>query len=198
MARTTGTYAAPASTWNPAVEGTAVDETDWNTLLEDMEAALTESVYTAGLGSTDNRLVRTDGTDTKKAQGSAVGCDDSGNLTGVGGVTMAGSLVNTEGALSLVNGANTDIVLPVGRFITITGPSGAFSVNGFASPVDGREIVLYNSVAQDMTISNDATSAAANRILTLTGSDVALTGVCVAKFTYSAVSSRWILTGTQG
>jgi len=192
MARTTGTYAAPASSWNPAVEGTSVDETDWNALLADIETALTESVYTSGLGSTDNRLVRVDGTDTKKVQASSITADDDG------GLTMPGSLVNTEGALSLANGANTDIVLPVGRFITITGPSGAFSINGFASPVNGREVVLYNSVAQDMTITNDATSTAANRILTLTGADVALTGVCVATFIYSAVSSRWILTGTQG
>jgi hypothetical protein len=192
MSRTTGTYAAPASSWNPAVEGTAVDETDFNDLLTDLEAALTESVYTGGLGSTDNRLLRTDGTDTKRAQGSSITADDNG------GLTMPGSLINTEGALTLANGANTDIALPVGRFITITGPTGAFSINGFASPVNGREIVLYNSVAQNMTITNDATSTAANRILTLTGADVALTGVCVAKFTYSAVSSRWILTGTQG
>lgn len=198
MARTTGTYSAPASSWHPAAEGTAVDEADWNALLVDISSALTESVYTAGLGSSDNVLLRTDGTDTKKAQGSPVSVDDSGNLTGVGGLTMSGSLVNTEGALSLSNGANSDITLPAGRFITITGPTGAFSINGFASPVNGRDIVLYNSVAQNMTITNDATSTAANRILTLTGADVALTGVCVAKFTYSAVSSRWILTGTQG
>jgi hypothetical protein len=198
MARTTGTYAAPASSWNPAVEGTPVDETDWNTLLDDVEAALTESVYTAGLGSTDNRLLRTDGTDGKKAQASGIGCDDNVDLTLIRSITHSGNLINTEGALTLANGANTDIALPVGRFITITGPTGAFSITGFASPVNGREIVLYNSVAFDMTITNDATSTAANRILTLTGSDVALTGVCVAKFTYSAVSSRWILTGTQG
>lgn len=198
MSRTSGTYSAPASSWNPAVEGTSVDETDWNDLLDDLESALTESVYTGGLGSSDNVLLRTDGTDAKKAQGSAVSVDDSGNLTGVGGLTMTGSLVNTEGALSLSNGANSDITLPAGRFITITGPTGSFSVTGFASPTNGREIVLYNSVAQNMTITNDATSTAANRILTLTGADVALTGVSVATFIYSAVSSRWILTGTQG
>lgn len=192
MSRSSGTYTAPVNSFNPAVEGTVVDETDWNSTLDDIEAALTESVYTAGLGSTDNRLLRTDGTDTKKAQGSSITADDDG------GLTMPGSLMNTEGALTLANGANSNITLPVGRFITITGPTGSFSISGFASPANGREIVLYNSVAQNMTITNDATSTAANRILTLTGSDVALTGVCVAKFTYSAVSSRWILTGTQG
>jgi len=192
MSRTTGTYTAPASSWNPAVEGTPVDETDWNALLDDIESALTESVYTSGLGSTDNMLVRTDGTDTKKVQGSLVSVSD------LGSITTPGNLIMTEAALTLANGANTDIALPTGRFIAITGPTGSFSISGFASPVSGRDIVLYNSVAQNMTITNDATSTAANRILTLTGADVALTGVSVAKFFYSAVSSRWILTGTQG
>lgn len=92
MSRSSGTYTAPSSSWNPAVEGTVVDETDFNALLDDIEAAITESVYTGGLGSTDNRLVRTDGTDTKKVQASAITVDDSGNVSGVVNHTMTGYL----------------------------------------------------------------------------------------------------------
>jgi hypothetical protein len=88
MSRSSGTYTAPVSSWNPAVEATTIDETDWNALLADMSDALTESVYTSSLGATDNRLVRTDGTDTKKVQGSAITCDDDANLTGVLTVTL--------------------------------------------------------------------------------------------------------------
>ena len=83
MSRSSGTYTAPTSSWNPAVEGTTIEESDWNTLLDDIEAALTESVYTGGLGATDNRLVRTDGTDTKKIQGTGITVDDSDNISGV-------------------------------------------------------------------------------------------------------------------
>ena len=198
MSRTTGTYTAPTNSWNPAVDGTAIDVSDWNDTLTDLETALTESVYTAGLGSTDNLLLRTDGTDTKKAQGTGITADDSNNVSGVVGLTMTGGLVETEGALTLANGANSDIALPAATFVAITGPSGAFSISGFASPVSGRKLVLYNSTAQNMTITNDATSTAANRILTLTGGDVALTGTSAATLQYSAVSSRWILLGTQG
>lgn len=198
MARSSGTYTAPSSSFNPAVEGTAIDEGDWNALLDDIEAAFTESTYTGGNGSSDNRLTRTDGTDGKKIQGSPLDCDDSGNLSGLANLTHTGNIIQTEASLSLSNGANSDITLPSGAFITITGPTNAFSISGFASPTNGRRITLYNSVAQNMTITNDATSTAANRILTLTGADVALTGVSVATFQYSAVSSRWILLGTQG
>lgn len=198
MSRSAGTYTAPSSSWNPAVDATPVDAGDWNALREDMEAALTESVYTAGLGSSDNRLLRTDGTDTKKAQGSGVTCDDSVNLSGIVGLTMTGGLVLTEGALSLSNGANSDVALPAATFVAITGPSSGFNLTGFATPVSGRVLILYNSTAQNMTITNDATSTAANRILTLTGSDVALTGTSLATLVYSAVASRWILVSTQG
>jgi hypothetical protein len=198
MSRSTGTYTAPANSFNPAVDGTAIDVSDWNDTLTDLEAALTESVYTAGLGSTDNRLIRTDGTDTKKAQGTGITADDSNNLSGVVGLTMTGGLVETEGALTLANGANSDVTLPAATFVAITGPSAGFSISGFASPVSGRKLILYNSTAQNMTLTNDATSTAANRILTLTGGDVALTGTSLATLQYSAVSSRWILLGTQG
>jgi hypothetical protein len=86
MSRSSGTYTAPSNSWNPAVEGARIDESDFNTLLEDIETALTESVYTGGLGSTDNRLVRTDGTDTKKVQGTGITVDDSDNITGVASI----------------------------------------------------------------------------------------------------------------
>lgn len=94
MGRSSGTYTAPANSWNPAVEGTPVDETDWNATLQDIEDALTESTYTAGLGATDNRLVRTDGTDGKKVQSTGISVDDSNNFSGVGTID-SGAITST-------------------------------------------------------------------------------------------------------
>lgn len=45
-----GTYTAPTNSWNPAVEGTAIDETDWNAILDDIETALTDSLSVSGKG----------------------------------------------------------------------------------------------------------------------------------------------------
>jgi hypothetical protein len=104
-------------------------------------------------------------------------------------------------ALTLANGANADVALPSNYFARIAGPTGAFSISGVVAPAaadDGWELTLYNSVAHDMTITNDALSTAANRILTLTGADVTLVGVSVVKLKYCAADSRWILLGTQG
>lgn len=83
MARSSGTYTAPSNNFNPAVQGETLDPDDWNTTIQDLEDALTESVYTAGLGSTDNVVPRTDGTDTKKLQGSGVSINDSDQVSGV-------------------------------------------------------------------------------------------------------------------
>ncbi len=104
-----------------------------------------------------------------------------------------------EGSLVLVNGANSNVDISTsGVFLRITGPTAAFNVTGFTNGYAGRRLIIYNSAAQDMTLTNDATSTAANRILTLTGVDVTLTGVSSAHLVYSSADSRWILIGTQG
>jgi hypothetical protein len=74
------------------------------------------------------------------------------------------------GAFAASNGANNNIALPSKSFIRITGPTGAFSISGIAKPAnpDGRVVILYNTTSQHMTITDDATSTAANRILTNT------------------------------
>lgn len=130
--------------------------------------------------------------------------DNTNNRLGLGTASpnathdVNGTAALRQGALTLANGANSNIVLPTNSWVRITGPSGAFSVSGFAGPFDGRLLVLFNSTTQDMTITNDATSTAANRILTLTGADVTLTGVSCATFRYSTADLRWILQSTQG
>jgi len=95
MARSSGTYTAPSNGFNPAVQGESIDPDDWNTTLADLETALTESVYTGGLGATDNAVLRTDGTDTKKAQGSGVTINDSDQIAGVATMTLDSYTVGT-------------------------------------------------------------------------------------------------------
>ena len=111
------------------------------------------------------------------------------------GGTSEALIEYSESALSLANGDNDDITLDSSRFQTIAGPSAAFAVSGFTGGVSGRPLLLFNNVAQEMTIENEnAGSAAANRILTLTGADVVLrSGTSFARFVYNNAASRWIL-----
>ena len=55
------------------------------------------------LGSTDNRLLRADGTGGVTAQGSAITVDDSGNMSGVGTLSASGNITLYEAA---ENGTN--------------------------------------------------------------------------------------------
>lgn len=48
MARSAGTYTAPASSWNPAVNGASATFGDWNALLTDLSNALTQSIAVDG------------------------------------------------------------------------------------------------------------------------------------------------------
>ena len=99
------------------------------------------------------------------------------------------------GSFTASNGANNNIALPNKSFIRITGPTGAFSISGIAKPdnPDGRVVILYNTTSQHMTITDDATSTAANRILTNTGADVVTTGTGIVSLIYSVTDARWIL-----
>ena len=97
------------------------------------------------------------------------------------------------GAMTLTNGANNNVGLPKKSFARITGPSAVFNITGIRDGADGKIAILYNTTAYAMTITNNATSTAANRILTNTGSDVATTGTGIVSLIYSITDSRWIL-----
>lgn len=124
----------------------------------------------------------------------------SNNLHGFAGpsIKVVDALAYTRVDITLANGANSDIALSGQNFARIVGPTGVFSVSGFAAGVDGRVLHLFNSVAFAMTITNEAVSTAANRITTLTGADVVLrAGKSFATFIYDGGTSRWILVSTN-
>lgn len=111
-----GTYTAPTSTWNPAVQGTTIDEDDWNDLLGDIETALTNSpTVTAGFG-TDNALLRSDGTG-KGVQATGITVSDTNNIT-----VPATTAASVQGIV--YKGVNT--FLHNFKY----GPNGTVTVNG--------------------------------------------------------------------
>jgi len=59
------------------------------TALTSIATAITNSLIGGSTGTTANRLLRAKGTGARALQNSPVGCDDSGNLTGVGTVTVS-------------------------------------------------------------------------------------------------------------
>lgn len=114
--------------------------------------------------------------------------------------TTYGTVGLGQGTMTLANGANNDIAPGYDTFVRITGPTGSFSTSGFTGGERGRLLLIRNTTAQQWTITNEATSTAANQIITGTGSDVVLTGTggSQAVFVYDGTAERWVLFATQG
>lgn len=101
---------------------------------------------------------------------------------------------------SLANGNNAGVNVGNAVWAKLTvGPTAAFTIAGLAGGSDGRLVILYNATSQNMTIANQSgiESTAANRIVTMTGADVATTGSGAAVFIYDANASRWILIASE-
>lgn len=98
----------------------------------------------------------------------------------------------------LANGANNDVAIGNGLFFKVSGPSGAFSVTGIAGGADGRRLTILNRTGQNMTIANEnVSSIASNRIVTLTGADIASTTDSLVELVYDSDAQRWTVTSSQ-
>jgi hypothetical protein len=106
-------------------------------------------------------------------------------------------IARPSGTLTLANGANNDVALTAGtRVYTVTGPTAAYSITGFASGTDGAVLYIYNSYGgKNFTLAHEsASSTAANRIITNTGADLTSTGANAYVLTYIAGTlNRWVL-----
>lgn len=128
-----------------------------------------------------------------------IGNSTPGTALDVTGAIKGTQFIAPRNNVAVVNGANADVAIGSSTFIKLTGPTGVFSISGFTGGADGRVLTVYNSVAFAWTITNNATSTAANRILTLTGGDVVLrAGQSAASFRYDSVQSLWILISQNG
>ncbi len=100
---------------------------------------------------------------------------------------------------SLANGNNAGIVVGTNVFMAVSGPSGAFSINGIANGRNGKLIYIINLTGQVLTIVHDSgvDPVAANRIYTSTGADLVSTGNSFATLLYDATTARWLVIGWE-
>lgn len=109
-----------------------------------------------------------------------------------------GDLAVRSANVTLANGTNDDVAIGARSLIRITGPTGNFTTTSFASPQNGKVLIVINTTAQQWTIVDDAgTGTAANRIYTGDGANVVLaagadtTETGRAMFIYDSGASRW-------
>jgi len=109
-------------------------------------------------------------------------------------IDINGDIATRMAIYNASNGTSNNISIPSNSFIKITGPSSSFTITGISGGYDGKIVTLYNSTSQNMTISNSSgSSSSANRILTLTGSNLVTSGTGSVTMQYDSVSSRWIV-----
>jgi len=127
------------------------------------------------------------------------------NIVAIGNTTLANASTNTlAGAItypvfansSLANGNNAAVSPGTNVYVKVSGPSGAFAINGIASGQNGRILILQNSTGFTMTIANASgvEPTASNRILTGTGADIVNTSnPGVVTLIYDSVLGNWIV-----
>jgi trimeric autotransporter adhesin len=110
-------------------------------------------------------------------------------------IDVNGSVAMRQNSVTVNNGVNNDVTPGEYSFIKITSPTAAFSISGFTSGVDGKILTVLNLTGQNMTITSQTTSAssAANRINTLSGTDIVTVGNGSVTMQYSASDNRWMV-----
>ena len=110
---------------------------------------------------------------------------------------VAGGLSLDDTGLVLSNGTNNDVAIPdsVGT-VVLTGPTGAYSITGFAGGHAGRRVTVINYNANACTVKhNNAGSSASNRAVGEGSADVVIGGFGKAEIVYSAVAGNfWYVT----
>ncbi|HXC04775.1 MAG TPA: hypothetical protein VNZ86_08475 [Bacteroidia bacterium] len=113
-----------------------------------------------------------------------------------GVVNLNGNITITKGSVAVTSGAINDLIIGNYAFVKITGATAGFTLNSFTNdaaavpPVDGEQVIIYNSTAFAMTIGNNGGGTAANEIVTNTGGGV---GAHCATLMYDGAQSRWVL-----
>jgi hypothetical protein len=116
--------------------------------------------------------------------------------------TLAGTLVFPRyNNGSLATGANASVNSGTNKYIKLSGPSGAFTINGIAGGQDNEEIVLENSTGLQITLAQDSgvDPTPANRLYLPGAADIVNTNnPGFFGFKYDASVNRWKLTTING
>jgi hypothetical protein len=116
-----GTYAAPASTFNPAVTNTTVNSTDWTALLADITTALSTALYKDGQATPTANIPMGGFKLTGLGAGSATGNSlRYEQLFTTSAVALLGAMDWVKGA-DVASAATTNLTTATGNAVHVTG-----------------------------------------------------------------------------
>lgn len=136
-----GTYVPPSGTWNPAIDGVTATGADWNALLSDLSAALTQSVSKDGQTTMTGNL----------PMGGFV-------LTGLGAGAATGQSLRWQQLFSqgiqidLASATTTDIGAENTNFLNITGTT---TITSFGTNYNGPRFLRFDGA---LTLTHNATT----------------------------------------
>jgi hypothetical protein len=110
-----------------------------------------------------------------------------------------GGLSLRDQSITLANGANNNVALPANAgTLYVSGPTGAYSIQGIAGGSQGRKLTIVNYTTQTMTVNyNDAGATAGNRILIGGLANLAITQYGSVDLIYINGASAWFVTGLK-
>lgn len=133
----------------------------------------------------------------------AVRIDFTGVITAVASITtvlaiISGTIATQISVNSASTGANVDLTLPTKSYVKFTNAS-LTSIRSIGAGANGMRLVLTNDTGVTVTLANEAGAAtAANRIVTGSGSDLALDDQKSVELIYDSNDSRWRIVGGTG
>jgi hypothetical protein len=136
-----GTYSAPSGSFNPAINGNSATAADWNTLLADLVAAMTQSVSADGQTPIAGNFNMGNNKLTSLGAGSATG------------QSLAWQQLFSQGTESdLSSAGTTDIGAQNTNFLRITGTT---SITSFGTNYNGPRFLRF---AGALTLTHNATT----------------------------------------
>jgi hypothetical protein len=135
-----GTYTAPVNTWNPAINGVLASAGDWQQLLNDIVAALTQSVSRDGQTPMTGNLALGNNKITGLTPGS-----------GTGEALAFQQLFNQGTMADIASAATTDIGVQNTNFLRVTGNT---TITSFGTNYRGPRFLVFE---QNITLTNSST-----------------------------------------
>lgn len=132
-----GTYSLPVNSWNPATNGISATAADWQTLIDDVETALTASLAADGQTPMTGNLPM-----------------GNNKLTGLSAGTAAGNSLRWEQLFSqgveadIASATTTDIGAQNTNFLRVTGTT---TITGFGTNYNGPRFLRFAGV---LTLTN--------------------------------------------
>lgn len=135
-----GGYSLPSNSWNPALNGAPATAADWQALINDVAAAIQQSISADGQTTITGNLQMGGNKLTNLAAGSAAG------------QSVRFEQLFGQGALiDIASASITDIGAPLTNFLRVTGTTG---ITSFGTNYNGPKFLIFAGV---VTLTNSAT-----------------------------------------